>query len=217
MSTRKKSPAPKPTAVPSGTPASKVGKTFVPPHAAPPKSGGSTRLSLDEIKSLIALVGKEPFQEFEFEAGDMKFRIRKDSIHAPAPQVTYATAPTASAFGSPVSHLMAQAPPASAPAVYAVASPAPESGIPGIPMDEPNLHYITSPIVGTFYRSANPKSSSFVSVGDKVRPGQTLCIVEAMKLMNEIECDITGEIVKVLVENGQPVEYGERLFAARVG
>ncbi|MDE3245872.1 MAG: acetyl-CoA carboxylase biotin carboxyl carrier protein [Acidobacteriota bacterium] len=170
-------------------------------------------MDLDEIKSLIALVGKEPFQEFEFEAGDMKFRIRKDSIHAPAPQVTYAAAPTAQPFPQPVSHLMTQAPAIPAPAAFAIAEPA----IPGIPMDDPDLHYITSPIVGTFYRAANPKASAFVNVGDKVRPGQTLCIVEAMKLMNEIECDITGEIVKVLVENGQPVEYGERLFQARVG
>jgi len=110
---------------------------------------------------------------------------------------------------------VAQAP--AIPVSPAYAAAAPESGIPGIPMDEPGLHYITSPIVGTFYRSSNPKASAFVNVGDMVKPGQTLCIVEAMKLMNEIECDITGEIVKVLVENGQPVEYGERLFAARVG
>ena len=84
-------------------------------------------------------------------------------------------------------------------------------------MDEPGVHYITSPIVGTFYRASNSSSPSFVNPGDKVRPGQTLCIVEAMKLMNEIESDISGEIVKVLIENGQPVEYGERLFAVRVG
>ncbi|MBL0211655.1 MAG: acetyl-CoA carboxylase biotin carboxyl carrier protein [Holophagaceae bacterium] len=210
MSTRKKANAPQAPA--AARAAAKTGKPSAAQGAAPSKSGGSTYLSLDEIKSLIALVGKEPFQEFEFEAGDMKFRIRKDSIHAPAPQVTYANAPAASSFGSPVGHLLAQAPP---PATLAVApAAAPE---PGIPMDDPDLHYITSPIVGTFYRSANPKAAAFVSIGDKVRPGQTLCIVEAMKLMNEIECDITGEIVKVLVENGQPVEYGERLFAARVG
>jgi acetyl-CoA carboxylase biotin carboxyl carrier protein len=214
MSTRKKFTAPKPAPVTAPTPAAKISKKPLSRHAAPPKSGGPTCLNLDEIKSLIALVGKEPFQEFEFEAGDMKFRIRKDSIHAPAPQVTYATAPTASSFGSPVNHMMAQAPPAMLPALAAVAATTSE---PGIPMDDPGLHYITSPIVGTFYRASNPKSPSFVSVGDKVRPGQTLCIVEAMKLMNEIECDITGEIVKVLVENGQPVEYGERLFQARVG
>ena len=217
MSTRKKITAPKPTAAPLETKATKGGKPFVPRHAASPKSSGPSCLSLEEIKSLIALVGKEPFQEFEFEAGDMKFRIRKDSIHAPAPQVTYAAAQTAPPFGSPVNHLMAQAPPSLVPTAYTLAPAALESGMPGIPMDEPGLHYITSPIVGTFYRASNPNSSSFVSIGDKVRPGQTLCIVEAMKLMNEIECDITGEIVKVLVENGQPVEYGERLFAARVG
>ena len=220
MSTRKKTNAPNSSTVPAATRVAKASKTSATQSATASKSGGSTYLSLDEIKSLIALVGKEPFQEFEFEAGDMKFRIRKDSIHAPAPQVTYANAPAASSFGSPVSHLLAQAPTAPAPAAYAVAAAAPEPGIPGIPgipMDDPDLHYITSPIVGTFYRSANAKATAFVSVGDKVRPGQTLCIVEAMKLMNEIECDITGEIVKVLVENGQPVEYGERLFAARVG
>ena len=217
MSTRKKTNAPNSSIVPTAARLAKARKTAAAHGSAPQKSGGATYLSLDEIKSLIALVGKEPFQEFEFEAGDMKFRIRKDSIHAPAPQVTYASAPSASSFGSPVSHLLAQAPTIPASAVPGSATAAPEPGIPGIPMEDPDLHYITSPIVGTFYRSSNPKAPSFVSVGDTVRPGQTLCIVEAMKLMNEIECDITGEIVKILVENGQPVEYGERLFAARVG
>ena len=211
MSTRKKITPPKP--IHSMPAAVKTNKASGSHPVAPAKPGRPTSLSLDEIKSLIALVGKEPFQEFEFEAGDMKFRIRKDSIHAPAPQVTYAAAPTPQPFGQPVSHLMTQAPSVPAPAAYAI----PEPAIPGIPMDDPDLHYITSPIVGTFYRAANTKASAFVNVGDKVRPGQTLCIVEAMKLMNEIECDITGEIVKVLVENGQPVEYGERLFQARVG
>ncbi len=213
MSTRKKIVPTKPRAAHPAPSAAKGSKSAGSPSASTGRPNGPSCLNLDEIKSLIALVGKEPFQEFEFEAGDMKFRIRKDSIHAPAPQVTYAAAPAAQPFPQPVSHLMTQAPTVPAPAAFAIAEPA----IPGIPMDEPGLHYITSPIVGTFYRAANPKASAFVNVGDKVRPGQTLCIVEAMKLMNEIECDITGEIVKVLVENGQPVEYGERLFAARVG
>ncbi|HZU53182.1 MAG TPA: acetyl-CoA carboxylase biotin carboxyl carrier protein, partial [Holophagaceae bacterium] len=88
---------------------------------------------------------------------------------------------------------------------------------PAAPVDDPSIHYLTSPIVGTFYRASNPNSPAFVSPGDRVKPGQTLCIVEAMKLMNEIECDVAGEVVKVLVENGQPVEYGERLFAIKVG
>ncbi|WP_372342194.1 acetyl-CoA carboxylase biotin carboxyl carrier protein [Geothrix sp. PMB-07] len=159
-------------------------------------------MGLDEIKSLIALVGREPFQEFEFEAGDMRFRIRKDG---PAP-----------VFQAPVA----------APIVMAASAPAPVHAIPAAPAalpalaattDEPGIHYVTSPIVGTFYRSSNPTATPFTSPGDFVKPGQTLCIIEAMKLMNEIESDVAGEIVKVLVENGTPVEYGERLFAVRIG
>jgi acetyl-CoA carboxylase biotin carboxyl carrier protein len=159
------------------------------PAAAP---AGSQTLGLEEIKSLIALVGREPFQEFEFEAGDMRFRIRKDGpvpvVQAPAPLM----------FSTPSSaHML--------------------SPTPAAPVDDPGIHYVTSPIVGTFYRAPNPTSSPYAQPGDFVKPGQTLCIIEAMKLMNEIECDVAGEVVKVLVENGQPVEYGERLFAVRIG
>src|SRR5687767_250821 len=81
---------------------------------------------------------------------------------------------------------------------------------------EAGLHIITSPIVGTFYRSPNPESDSFVNVGDRVTKGKVLCIVEAMKLMNEIECDVEGVLVNVYPQNGQPIEYGEKLFAVRV-
>jgi acetyl-CoA carboxylase biotin carboxyl carrier protein len=172
------------------------------PAAPRPAPRAAQEVGLEEIKALIALVAKEPFQEFEFEAGSMKFRIRKDSLHAPA-QVVYAA--PAPALAAPL--------PAAMPAPLPAAMPA----APAAPAEEAGLHYITSPIVGTFYRASNPNSAPFVAVGDSVRPGQTLCIVEAMKLMNEIECDVAGEIVKVLAENGQPVEYGERLFAVRVG
>jgi acetyl-CoA carboxylase biotin carboxyl carrier protein len=82
--------------------------------------------------------------------------------------------------------------------------------------EDPGIHPITSPIVGTFYRAPSASAAPFVQPGDFVKPGQILCIVEAMKLMNEIECDVAGEVVAVLAENGQPVEYGERLFAIRV-
>ena len=88
---------------------------------------------------------------------------------------------------------------------------------PAVPVDEPGIHYVTSPIVGTFYRASTPSAAPFVSPGDFVKPGQTLCIIEAMKLMNEIESDVAGEVVKVLIENGTPVEYGERLYAVRIG
>ena len=159
-------------------------------------------LGLEEIKALIALVGREPFQEFEFEAGEMRFRIRKDGpvpVMA-APQVVLSTPSLAQPLAVPSMPTMPVAPAA-----------------PETPADEPGIHYVTSPIVGTFYRAPNPTSAPYAQPGDFVKPGQTLCIVEAMKLMNEIESDIAGEVVKVLVENGQPVEYGERLFAVRVG
>ncbi len=169
------------------------------PAAKSPAKAPLQTIGLEEIKSLIALVGREPFQEFEFEAGDMRFRIRKDG---PAPVFH---APLAVPLGV-----------SSAPLVQAIQVPmAPAQSV--VPQDEPGIHYVTSPIVGTFYRSSTPSAAPFVSTGDFVKPGQTLCIVEAMKLMNEIESDAAGEIVKVLVENGTPVEYGERLFAVRIG
>ena len=172
------------------TPARPITKATPATPKTPAKASIQT-IGLEEIKALIALVGREPFQEFEFEAGDMRFRIRKDG---PAPVVQMSTA------SSPLVHHI----------------PAATAGQP-VPVDEPGIHYVTSPIVGTFYRASNPSASPFVSPGDFVKPGQTLCIIEAMKLMNEIESDVAGEIVKVLVENGTPVEYGERLFAVRIG
>ena len=189
MSTRKKNPAPSKAA-----PASKAPKA-------------SETVGLEEIKGLIALVARESFAEFEFEAGEMRFRIRKGGE-----TVMMAPAPAPVLLGSPVAHVAAQTvAPVPAPAAPVATAPA------AAPAEEPGLHYLTSPIVGTFYRASNPNAPSFVNAGDRVKPGQTLCIVEAMKLMNEIECDVAGEVVKILVENGQPVEYGERLFAIRVG
>jgi len=148
---------------------------------------------LEELKALITLVARERVQAFEFESGDLKFRILKDAA-APA-----SAAPHAAVAGPTQT-------------VAATTQPAPDE-----PAEDPSIHYITSPIVGTFYRAPNPTASPYVQVGDFVKPGQILCIVEAMKLMNEIECDVAGELVKVLVESGQPVEYGERLYAVRVG
>ncbi len=191
---QKKTPAPRPAAK-AATVESKA------PVKAPARTLVHT-IGLEEIKGLIALVGREPFQEFEFEAGDMRFRIRKDGPPVPA------QAPLAAPL------IMAPAPaPLVHPVPVAVASPQP----PAAPAEEPGIHYVTSPIVGTFYRASSPTAAPFVSPGDYVKPGQTLCIIEAMKLMNEIESDLAGEVVKVLVENGTPVEYGERLFAVRIG
>jgi acetyl-CoA carboxylase biotin carboxyl carrier protein len=162
----------------------------------------SSSINLEDVKALISLVAKEQIHEFEFESGHVKFRIRKDAA-APAPATVQAV-------------VMAPAPVAAVPAPsQTVVAPVSQSS--GLPADEPGVHYITSPIVGTFYRAPSPNAAPYVQVGDFVKPGQTLCVVEAMKLMNEIECDTAGEVVRVLVENGQPVEYGERLFAIRVG
>lgn len=160
----------------------------------------TSSINLEDVKALISLVAKEQIQEFEFESGGVKFRIRKDGTAATpaAPKVPSLTPPAAPSAPVPLP-----------------AAPATEA--PGVPADEPGMHYITSPIVGTFYRAPGPSAAPYVQVGDFVKPAQTLCVVEAMKLMNEIECDAAGEVVRVLVENGQPVEYGERLFAIRVG
>jgi acetyl-CoA carboxylase biotin carboxyl carrier protein len=206
MSTSRKTSAatkkPQASRPPAKTPAPP--KPAASPAPKAPAKAPQQTIGLEEIKSLIALVGREPFQEFEFEAGDMRFRIRKDGPPAPA------QAPMAAPVVVAPAPLIQALPPVAP--QFAAAPPAPAS-----PVDEPGIHYVTSPIVGTFYRASNPTATPFASPGDFVKPGQTLCIVEAMKLMNEIECDVAGEVVKVLVDNGTPVEYGERLFAVRIG
>ena len=189
------------TSRPAAKAAPATTKISVPTAAKAPAKASVQTIGLEEIKSLIALVGREPFQEFEFEAGDMRFRIRKDG--PPAVVQAPMAAPLVMAAPAPMVH----------PVPVASSLPQP----PAAPADEPGIHYVTSPIVGTFYRASSPTAAPFVSPGDYVKPGQTLCIIEAMKLMNEIESDLAGEVVKVLVENGTPVEYGERLFAVRIG
>ena len=172
-------------------------KTSVPAAKAAPANIG-----LEDVKALISLVAKEQIHEFEFESGSVRFRIRKDGVPpaSAAPQILVAPAPTPALQQMPTQTM-------AAPVTVAL----------GVPADEPGVHFVTSPIVGTFYRAPSPSAAAYVQVGDFVKPGQTLCVVEAMKLMNEIECDAAGEVIKVLVENGQPVEYGERLFAVRIG
>jgi acetyl-CoA carboxylase biotin carboxyl carrier protein len=170
------------------------------PKAQEPAKG--LALGFEEIQSLIAQVGREPIDELQLEAAGIRLLIRKPSAAAPAPALPVAA--TAAVTAMPV----LPASPAPAPALPAEPAPA--------LAEDPGIHHITSPIVGTFYRAPSASAAPFVQPGDFVKPGQTLCIVEAMKLMNEIECDVAGEVVAVLAENGQPVEYGERLFAIRV-
>jgi len=158
-----------------------------------------------EIKELIEFLVEKDIAEFELERGDVKVRIRRTSTAAAAQPVL----PAPSAV---VSSLAATGAGASAAAASA------SSGAPAAPAEaaqEAGLHVVKSPIVGTFFEAPSPGAPPFVKIGDHVDAGQPLCIVEAMKLMNEIESDIAGEIVKKLATNGQPVEYGQALFAIR--
>ena len=158
-------------------------------------------MNLDDIKEVLELVREHDLAEFELERDGLKIRIKK------GPSGQYVVHPAA-----PVAVPAAVAVPSAAPAQPAAgAVPAPE-----VDAEEVNLAVVKSPIVGTFYRAPEPGAAPFVDVGGAVRKDQVLCIIEAMKLMNEIESEYAGEVVKVYVENGQPVQYGERLFAIKV-
>ena len=173
---------------------------------------------LEELKELIAFLKENEIAEFDLDRGDLKVRLKFASAVVPP------AAPAPSLDMVSLARLLGSAQPAVAAPAVAHAPVAAESvsaasaGANGsAPAAEAeNLHIIKSPIVGTFYESPSPGSSAFVSNGDRVEKGQVICIVEAMKLMNEIEADASGEIVKRLVTNGQPVEYGQPLFAIRV-
>jgi acetyl-CoA carboxylase biotin carboxyl carrier protein len=156
--------------------------------------------NLDKLRELVEFLKANEIAEFETEKAEGKLRIK------------FASAVPAVAAGfdaSQLARLMASAP-AAAPAPVAAAAPAAAAAAP-----EVALHKVKSPIVGTFYESPSPGSAPFVKVGDVVEVGQVLCIVEAMKLMNEIEADAAGEIVERIAVSGQPVEYGQPLFAIK--
>jgi acetyl-CoA carboxylase biotin carboxyl carrier protein len=161
-------------------------------------------MNLKEIKELIKFLKEEEIAEFELERGDVKVRIKR------------ASAGDASSERIITVHPAIQPAPG-APAVSSVPlqTPAAPSSTAAPARAEEELHLVRSPIVGTYYESPSPGSPPFVKPGDFVEAGQVLCIVEAMKLMNEIEADVAGEIVKSLVKNGQPIEYGQELFAIR--
>jgi len=157
------------------------------------RRGVSDPMTLDEIKQLIDFIRERELSEFELERADFKLRI-KSGLAVPA---ALAAAPAAPQVPAPAA-------PSAAPAAEAPAAAGDDLAI------------VTSPIVGTFYRSAEPGANPLVEVGDSVRKGQVLCIIEAMKLMNEIDSECDGELVSVYVQNGQAVQYGERLFAIRL-
>jgi acetyl-CoA carboxylase biotin carboxyl carrier protein len=154
-------------------------------------------MTLDEIKQLIDFIRERDLSEFELERADFKLRIKSGAV------VHTVASPIVLAAPSPVA-----APPAAVPAAAPAAAGSDAGG--------EDLAIVTSPIVGTFYRSSEPGAKAFVEVGDAVRKGQVLCIIEAMKLMNEIDSEHEGEVVSIYVQNGQAVQYGERLFAIRL-
>jgi acetyl-CoA carboxylase biotin carboxyl carrier protein len=162
-----------------------------------------------EIKDLIELLVEKDIAEFEMERGDVKLHIKRTGAER-ATQVVQLAAPAVAAV--PAAALVAGSPPTSAP--IEAAKPAAAAAPPATD-DEANLHIVKSPIVGTFYEAASPGAPPFVAVGDSVKEGQALCIIEAMKLMNEIEADASGVIAKRFVNNGSPVEYGMPLYGIR--
>jgi acetyl-CoA carboxylase biotin carboxyl carrier protein len=161
-------------------------------------------VNFKEILELIDKVADRGIAGVEIEQAGTKLRI--EGLPA-QPQVitTYAAEPRQD-----------HAAPASAPSPAAAAASAAAEAKAKEEESEAGLHIITSPIVGTFYRSPNPESEPFIAVGDRIAKGKVLCIVEAMKLMNEIESEIDGVVVRIYPQNGQPVEYGEKLFAVRI-
>jgi len=167
-----------------------------PSKSAAPKQAATPEL--EQIEQILRTMSEHNLEEFEYSRGDLRIRVKKPSqgmiLAAPralaAPEIIVAGASAAAMPAGP------------APAV-------PE------PRPTEDLHLVKSPIVGTFYGSPSPGAEAFVKIGGHVDTGQTLCIVEAMKLMNEIESDVSGEVLRVFVDNGQPVEYGQPLFGIR--
>ncbi len=156
-----------------------------------------------ELKELIEFLVEKDIAEFELERGDVKVRVKRGSE-------TVIVAPESRVGPVPVASSSAVVMPTGKTAVPTASQAGSKERT-----EESGLHIVKSPIVGTFYESPSPGSPPFVRPGDEVEAGSVLCIVEAMKLMNEIESDLAGEIVKQLVSNGQPVEYGQPLFAIR--
>ena len=161
-------------------------------------SDPSASVNMAELRELIALMLDNGLAELELERAEFRVRLRRDSLPSGAAQYVQVPAP--------------------APAPVPAPAPAPAPTHPGAPATtspDQDLHIIPSPIVGTFYRSPSPNADPFVKIGSNVEAESVVCIIEAMKLMNEIQAETTGEVVKIYVENGQPVEYGQPLFGIK--
>jgi acetyl-CoA carboxylase biotin carboxyl carrier protein len=158
---------------------------------------------IQDLKELIEFLKQHGVAEFDVDRGDLKIRLKFNQPQGAASSL------------SELARAWATTPPQAGQPAYAPATPSPVAPAASAEPKE-ELHVVKSPIVGTYYGSPSPGAPSFVSPGDHVDKGQVICIVEAMKLMNEIEADVAGEIVKCLVTNGQPIEFGQPLFSIRV-
>jgi acetyl-CoA carboxylase biotin carboxyl carrier protein len=183
--------------------------------AADLQEAGDRSMNLDEIKEILDAICERDICEFELERGDEKIRIRRGPVSGnnshPLPYIVV----------SGHSLTESSVAPAIAPGQNAVQPPQAASAAASLeaakekPAEVEDLVMVPAPIVGTFYEAASPGAPPFVQVGDRIEPGQVLCIIEAMKLMNEIEAEMGGVVVKRFVQNAQPVEYGEALFAIK--
>jgi len=167
------------------------------PEESPERGWG-----LRDIQKLIDVLVKRKITEFEMEKDGLKVRIKRGNSHWSEPATSSGKLARTPASASN---------PAPAPVLPAAPTPTVSEALHAEPAEE--LHIIKSPMVGTFYAASAPNAPPFVSLGDTVQVGQVVCIIEAMKLMNEIEADVAGEVVRIYLENGQPVEYGQSLFA----
>lgn len=177
------------------------------------REGSARTWGLKDIEELLDLLADREITEFEMKQQGVRIRIRRGNAHAGNP----GNPDNSFASSSPPSY--SPPPPNASPLASATPPPSviPQAEVP--PVEQPDsaegLHIQKSPIVGTFYASPSPNAPPFVQLGDVVQVGQVLCIIEAMKLMNELESEVAGEIVRIYVENGQPVEYGQSLFAIK--
>ena len=187
------------------------------PKPSPKREGeseGETSelLDMDEIKELVELVAEKDITDFELVRGRFKLRLRRGNAGADPVLMTSHT------VGSPGSDEVSDDLQSSIPGAQVSSDASSLTGTTEkeVPGPGENLHVITSPIVGTYFRATSPTAEPFVKQGDSIVPGQTLCIIEAMKLMNEIQSEVTGVIERIFVENGQPVEYGQPLFGVKL-
>ncbi len=172
---------------------------------------GGTSLDVDALRQIVEILESSDVTRLVWKRGEEKLFIRRG--HGPETTIVHHAAPLPVTAGAGVEYAAPAAPRAAAP--VPAAAPAAPAVAPEKPVEKPG-HQVTSPFVGTFYRTPAPDQPPFVEVGTMVRKGQVLCIIEAMKLMNEIESEVSGRVAEILVENGRPVEFGQALFRIEV-